>query len=219
MAVTASRGLSPRVRGTRPQHPVPVLRSDLSPRVRGNPPDLGRSDERTGLSPRVRGNHGLAGHVGVGRGSIPRVRGNRDEQGPTDRHVGSIPACAGEPSRRFRGLSPRRVYPRVCGGTHAVSDFLTIDQGLSPRVRGNHVRGAVADIDVGSIPACAGEPTSSASSSRSIPVYPRVCGGTLARPRPHTPTQGLSPRVRGNRERLGKGRVRQGSIPACAGEP
>ena len=79
-----------------------------------------------------------------------------------------------------------RVYPRVCGGTcHR--------PGLSPRVRGN--RSVVPDM--GSIPACAGEPPTTpirrsipacAGEPGSIPacageprcreVYPRVCGGT-----------------------------------------
>ena len=50
-------------------------------------------------------------------------------------------------------------------------------------------------------------------------VYPRVCGGTLAKALPSRRNKGLSPRVRGN---LGKSYgtpAGGGSIPACAGEP
>ena len=50
-------------------------------------------------------------------------------------------------------------------------------------------------------------------------VYPRVCGGTVRlRRRPHC-DWGLSPRVRGNRRPVRVDVVREGSIPACAGEP
>ena len=53
-------------------------------------------------------------------------------------------------------------------------------------------------------------------------VYPRVCGGTdrsNKEARPHV-QEGLSPRVRGNPIRLScLHERRQGSIPACAGEP
>ena len=116
-------------------------------------------------------------------GLSPRVRGN---------HYGiqlrSIPAGAGE----IRLVT--RVYPRGCGGTAFQGVKLV---GLSPRVRGN---------------------------LKDSPVYPRGCGGTrsladprnLRRnrsipagagepdsplPRNHTSSQGLSPRVRGNRGR------------------
>ena len=96
----------------------------------------------------------------------------------------SIPACAGEPIFLLRRMSA----PSVCG--------------LSPRVRGNHVRDA-RSCSRRSIPACAGEPLKRSgparqSLHRSIPacagepsfrsagishtpssgVYPRVCGGT-----------------------------------------
>ena len=70
----------------------------------------------------------------------------------------SIPACAGEPrgcERRRRG---RGVYPRVCGGTTAFPAAAGAGQGLSPRVRGNHLDGVHDRLELGSIPACAGEP-------------------------------------------------------------
>ena len=46
-----------------------------------------------------------------------------------------------------------------------------------------------------------------------------MCGGTLRRVLFAMTYQGLSPRVRGNRVDRGRRCVRQGSIPACAGEP
>ena len=107
----------------------------------------------------------------------------------------------------FRGLSPR------VRGTHA------LQRGLSPRVRGNPAAFLPSVHQRGSIPACAGEPRQLLDASEPAGVYPRVCGGTCARPGSWRSMNGLSPRVRGNLH-LGLeagGDVR--SIPACAGEP
>ena len=50
-------------------------------------------------------------------------------------------------------------------------------------------------------------------------VYPRVCGGTICLCRWASFLKGLSPRVRGNPQKLAVfGEVKR-SIPACAGEP
>ena len=95
----------------------------------------------------------------------------------------------------------------------------TIAGGLSPRVWGNPRCISTAAVTLRSIPACAGEPRPSASPARCGKVYPRVCGGTLTGATPVAPFQGLSPRVRGNPTADAAGPGRQGSIPACAGEP
>ena len=50
-------------------------------------------------------------------------------------------------------------------------------------------------------------------------VYPRVCGGTLARTLQGRAFVGLSPRVRGNPGGFATHNMPGGSIPACAGEP
>ena len=70
------------------------------------------------------------------------------------------------------------VYPRVCGGTYLAAPVPLPRTGLSPRVRGNLFSFILAIRIVRSIPACAGEPLSSAAASALIEVYPRVCGGT-----------------------------------------
>ena len=51
-----------------------------------------------------------------------------------------------------------RVYPRVCGGTTNTSSSPAIVRGLSPRVRGNPAIRDLPPRQLGSIPACAGEP-------------------------------------------------------------
>ena len=152
-------------------------------------------------------------------GLSPRVRGNRVPPDSEMLITGSIPACAGEPVRETDAGCRTRVYPRVCGGTIKEIDADKLEKGLSPRVRGNQHLRCGGWMMEGSIPACAGEPTSLILANASIRVYPRVCGGTVA-PLPWiTQVWGLSPRVRGNllhRQRHGRG---EGSIPACAGEP
>ena len=71
----------------------------------------------------------------------------------------------------------------------------------------------------GSIPACAGEPSSNGRMCAGCRVYPRVCGGTGVPIRLDLSDPGLSPRVRGNRAMADQLRGENGSIPACAGEP
>ena len=77
--------------------------------------------------------------------------------------------------------------------------YPTLPMGLSPRVRGNPPMRRTLLGYMGSIPACAGEPSSVSASMLSIGVYPRVCGGTINFERPDGSFYGLSPRVRGNR--------------------
>ena len=127
----------------------------------------------------------------------------------------------------------------MCGGTDSKSKVKVPRRGLSPRVRGNRCGRVMRPPEVGSIPACAGEPgrpRKKTGKSGSIPacageppigegycytleVYPRVCGGTPQATDDLIWSAGLSPRVRGNpRKTLRCGRFRW-SIPACAGEP
>jgi len=50
------------------------------------------------------------------------------------------------------------VYPRVCGGARSLHHAICRVDGLSPRVRGSQTQSDLAEIELGSIPACAGEP-------------------------------------------------------------
>ena len=91
--------------------------------------------------------------------------------------------------------------------------------GLSPRVRGNRWQYHRVGAAAGSIPACAGEPRLPHAGAVASSVYPRVCGGTYEFRNRLCLTQGLSPRVRGNRADDAGQAAYDGSIPACAGEP
>ena len=131
----------------------------------------------------------------------------------------SIPAPAGEPRSAAMRINRARVYPRACGGTNRWSNILLILLGLSPRLRGNLLGRLGRRQRYGSIPAPAGEPSSTLSSCSAERVYPRACGGTTLADLETTVTEGLSPRLRGNQAAdLGEHLV-YGSIPAPAGEP
>ena len=152
-------------------------------------------------------------------GLSPRVRGNRSRGSLELRNRRSIPACAGEPAAPSAGTAIETVYPRVCGGTRASAADARQIWGLSPRVRGNRVSCRTVLTAPGSIPACAGEPFAALLVYRLFGVYPRVCGGTPRHTSAMATASGLSPRVRGNRQRTRNVTIFARSIPACAGEP
>ena len=240
------------------------VRQGLSPRVRGNPSqsadaDAGdRSIPACAGEPLVRRNWRVNSRVyprvcgGTLRlpaiscrapGLSPRVRGNRLPPAGISAAPRSIPACAGEPCVEVSRVIRLAVYPRVCGGTRGDSADQEARIGLSPRVRGNPGVVGVGAVQIGSIPACAGEPLPVRLRWYSPEVYPRVCGGTAglraacnpgnARgrsipacagepagvPRKAGAQRGLSPRVRGNRVQPQHAAGGDRSIPACAGEP
>ena len=254
-------GLSPRVRGNqRPKVPGGVAFGSI-PACAGEPGGIASPTGRAGVYPRVcGGTHNPCLRCVNAPGLSPRVRGNHHDLCRTNTISGSIPACAGEPSKSIsqshvtrvyprvcggtpstlpggfgeQGLSPRvrgnhlgraeaeprrRVYPRVCGGTLGKDGGSSLIEGLSPRVRGNLFSPSRVIAHLGSIPACAGEPQQEWLICHHPRVYPRVCGGTPAAPAGAASDRGLSPRVRGNLRYRRPLRIRQGSIPACAGEP
>ncbi len=147
------------------------------------------------------------------------MRGNRQVGQALYCGVGTIPACAGEPPEHRPDGRPRRDYPRVCGGTRTGRRRPVSPSGLSPRVRGNHSSGCRPASDLGTIPACAGEPAGGRGGGAGTADYPRVCGGTDVTDWFFTASTGLSPRVRGNPGHPPGATVGSGTIPACAGEP
>ena len=170
------------------------------PACAGEPTVMLIRDDATGVYPRVCGGTPEPQPApDPTPGLSPRVRGNLGDAGENQGRRGSIPACAGEPCSQPPFHSGHRVYPRVCGGTMAISPSVLDIQGLSPRVRGNRDAGLIAVAVARSIPACAGEPRPGSSPPHKPRVYPRVCGGTVCSPVSRLRVFGLSPRVRGNR--------------------
>ena len=214
------RGLSPRVRGNRRGCASRVHLVGSIPACAGEPSPTVPPPATSRVYPRVcGGTNSWQPRVATGLGLSPRVRGNPATPRPGLWRTGSIPACAGEPHRVAPAASTDAVYPRVCGGTALTRTVAVHSGGLSPRVRGNHFAAPVNPDTAGSIPACAGEPTGGLLSSPSSAVYPRVCGGTRYESVATSRTCGLSPRVRGNLDRVPVDEPAAGSIPACAGEP
>ena len=152
-------------------------------------------------------------------GLSPRVRGNLPDKGAFAKLQGSIPARAGEPLCECECECDEWVYPRACGGTAALRCCWPGVCGLSPRVRGNLGDNHGVNLAGRSIPARAGEPPCGSGAVSARRVYPRACGGTVARVFHRPPGAGLSPRVRGNRALRLAQRIQERSIPARAGEP
>ena len=132
-------------------------------------------------------------------GLSPRLRGNHRCQHGRTVELRSIPAPAGEPMSTGWSRKPRAVYPRACGGTAFDRDDIVDAEGLSPRLRGNRRGGRHRVLPHRSIPAPAGEPRSRPPRRIGGAVYPRACGGTPGNVAYRAATNGLSPRLRGNR--------------------
>ena len=213
-------GLSPRVRGNRVNPPALDERGRSIPACAGEPASGPSLRRMASVYPRVcGGTHSLPSASLSAMGLSPRVRGNLFIRALCAWLYRSIPACAGEPQLWQRLPSLRGVYPRVCGGTVTSSSSVAAFSGLSPRVRGNLPSSFLSVFAGRSIPACAGEPVAGIVRTIHGEVYPRVCGGTALTDSSMLSIRGLSPRVRGNHVGVSPRRVRQRSIPACAGEP
>ena len=173
------------------------------PACAGEPCARSRSGARSGVHPRVCGGaqaRDLA--IKAGEGPSPRVRGSRGNHRLRRTENGSIPACAGEPDEFGCRGSLWPVHPRVCGGAQVRGGTIIQLPGPSPRVRGSPFPCALETVDLGSIPACAGEPIFRHVRPSFTRVHPRVCGGAgLALPATG-PALGPSPRVRGSRNYL-----------------
>ncbi len=152
-------------------------------------------------------------------GLSPPVRGNLGVWGGGGGGFRSIPACAGEPPLIGKPVAGDMVYPRLCGGTHANPHAHANPHGLSPPVRGNPICAHIRRRPRRSIPACAGEPWRQKQRRTPLPVYPRLCGGTLVHWAKEQGLKGLSPPVRGNLPLPLLLPLSSRSIPACAGEP
>ena len=190
------------------------------PACAGEPGSGGRAGHSAEVYPRVCGGTTSLAVLGrCGGGLSPRVRGNQIEWTDETWNPGSIPACAGEPRTANCSSETGSVYPRVCGGTTRPSRVGYAICGLSPRVRGNRSSSFEGRRQRRSIPACAGEPGTVTGTKTTRAVYPRVCGGTTWGVVARRPTDGLSPRVRGNPMAQMCRAVVTRSIPACAGEP
>ena len=154
-------GLSPRGRGnqTLPADRFPERGS--IPAWAGKPAAAAAAQEQFRVYPRVGGETSDATSTWMPSiGLSPRGRGNQlvidVEPGPER----SIPAWAGKPRERSRPRALPGVYPRVGGETAGAASENREKAGLSPRGRGNRLRGRRVGQHHRSIPAWAGKPIS-----------------------------------------------------------
>ncbi len=196
-------GLSPRVRGNLPRSWTGGITSRSIPACTGEPVSERLAVRGIQVYPRVYGGTLLpCCSPWCQTGLSPRVRGNLVVRSGDLGAEGSIPACTGEPKLSASLWRYAQVYPRVYGGTTAISRFSAIWAGLSPRVRGNLWESVTEKHGDGSIPACTGEPNPENAERTEAEVYPRVYGGTAFPSGSGRSRQGLSPRVRGNHGRF-----------------
>ena len=152
-------------------------------------------------------------------GLSPRLRGNPKPPVSLRLSFGTIPAPAGKPDPQNPAGRRYWDYPRACGETAHHRWRRRPMSGLSPRLRGNRSTWPGTAPCCGTIPAPAGKPNCPLLRDRSLGDYPRACGETVTMlpwPASHS---GLSPRLRGNRDRLILPAVAGGTIPAPAGKP
>ena len=155
----AISGLSPRVRGSLRSKSKGGAMSRSIPASAGEPCGCMPVQSQNAVYPRECG--GASGNSGYGRyavGLSPRVRGSHVSWSRMLAEIRSIPASAGEPGGSRRAASRTWVYPRECGGAYMENSPLTLLKGLSPRVRGSLEDRMRLILEIGSIPASAGEP-------------------------------------------------------------
>ena len=131
--------------------------------------------------------------------------------------AGIIPAYAGNTSVAYPPRKRGRDHPRVCG-EHFVSDC-SVDKsaGSSPRMRGTLKMYAIEDMNVGIIPAYAGNTTGVVVAVMVSGDHPRVCGEHFGTARGGGTHRGSSPRMRGTPRRASLQRFWTRIIPAYAG--
>ena len=159
--VLQAMGPSPRARGNRFIFLSFAESRGSIPACAGKPRTLCACVCGTRVHPRVRGETMIESAQWPNEwGPSPRARGNRPPGVRRQARNGSIPACAGKPPGRTSRSGSIGVHPRVRGETCAPVVLSWIVRGPSPRARGNRESVTEARSLYGSIPACAGKPTS-----------------------------------------------------------
>ena len=218
--VSISGGLSPPTRGSRLERLGLVDQERSIPAHAGEPDTALAPAPATAVYPRPRGGATLEFSMKSSEAGLsPPTRGSL---GVTDAPLvpaRSIPAHAGEPYPTPGCSRRERVYPRPRGGAAGDRAGAPRSRGLSPPTRGSLVRRPLVLEHEGSIPAHAGEPRPTATSTRSSGVYPRPRGGAIPVTVARLAERGLSPPTRGSRQRHRSTPPTERSIPAHAGEP
>ena len=155
----------------------------------------------------------------VAQGPSPLARGSRGVEQRRAFRAGSIPARAGQPTPHLPKPDAAGVHPRSRGAAPASAPDGNLATGPSPLARGSLPIEHAHQVAKGSIPARAGQPTSSSGRRRRRWVHPRSRGAAGMVVYDVHRHKGPSPLARGSRcSRAWCGSV-GGSIPARAGQP
>lgn len=106
----------------------------------------------------------------------------------------------------------------MCGAIWIISTSVPLSTGASPHVRGNRHRDAPHVVEMGCIPACAGQSANGRGQASPLRVHPRMCGAIRGGCPPCDAALGASPHVRGNPRVPGDSMAGTRCIPACAGQ-
>ena len=150
--------------------------------------------------PRMRGEHGIKEYLKHGHeGSSPHARGTHGSNLKTDYLPGIIPACAGNTSDLIKRWATIRDHPRMRGEHFVSCGDLPLAQGSSPHARGTPTCRALALLNGGIIPACAGN-TEVSMKCWTVPRdHPRMRGEHGFGECGYLCDEGSSPHARGTR--------------------
>ena len=213
-------GLSPHLRGS--------LLEDIGRRVGGRPIPAPAGEPRNRDGPRgyqwayprtCGGACAAVSRDARKKGLSPHLRGSRRRAACSRGGSWPIPAPAGEPDRCSVRSWKSWAYPRTCGGALSDAEMKLVEAGLSPHLRGSRVSSFSGVRVSGPIPAPAGEPETILQRQEELRAYPRTCGGARIAARGLRGDPGLSPHLRGSLTHAQHFAVRDGPIPAPAGEP
>ena len=191
-------GSAPHARGTlRCQHPG-VTQRRFSPACAGNTGKRSPRSRRRSVQPRMRGEHTpSAPPENSENGSAPHARGTRS-------------------AWRFRS-APAPVQPRMRGEHASSMACSTASSGSAPHARGTHHDPIDPLTPPRFSPACAGNTASSASSTPSLSVQPRMRGEHQLTLKLKAGDDGSAPHARGTPPAIEyPGEIHRFS-PACAG--
>ncbi len=150
-------GSSPRLRGTRYRDATELRVWGLIPATAGNARRPSMLRTRTRAHPRDCGERRRSVPFDVpAMGSSPRLRGTLSQPHNLIEIRGLIPATAGNATARGGNQSWDRAHPRDCGERSEYAGRKRDGSGSSPRLRGTQHDYYPNDVDLGLIPATAG---------------------------------------------------------------
>ena len=191
-------GSSPRARGTR-EHGRAVSRTGrFIPAGAGNTFKSPGFISNVAVHPRGRGEHASFSACSCSvSGSSPRARGTPIYHRPACAGDRFIPAGAGNTIRIASKYPAIPVHPRGRGEHVFERDDTSIWGGSSPRARGTHLSGKLADGIARFIPAGAGNTRPASHHRQETPVHPRGRGEHWGESGVSPVDDGSSPRARG----------------------